>query len=363
MNSDVTRSDKQNPSFSSDDFAKALDKHDYKQYEKGQVVKGKVFKYESDGAYIDFGGKAPGFIPNDEVPVGRVADISQLLPLNEELEFLVINSPDSDGQLKLSRRLLDLQKTWKKLAKKAEEGDTVDFRVTGANQGGVLGEVEGLRGFIPKSHLVEKNNLDSLKGKILKAVFLEVDQDHKRLVLSHKDAIRTDAVKSLKIGDLKEGVVSNFKHYGLFVEIDGVLTGLLHIKEITGRRIEELPIEFVGKDQKLNIKTIKVMVISIGEKDKRISLSTKILENHDGEILDNFSHVMETAEERAEKARDLLLSGKYLTKSKKDDKKVSQTTTEETQAEVITQEETQTEVTTQEKTDETQTPSAEEENN
>jgi len=312
MNPEATRSEKQNLSFSSDDFAKALDNHDY-QFDKGQVVKGKVFKYESDGAYVDFGGKAPGFIPNDEVSVGRVADISQILPLDEELEFLVISYPDSDGQLKLSRRLLEIKKTWDQLAETAEQGKAVQFRVTGINKGGVLGEVEGLRGFIPRSHLAQQNNMDSLMGQLLTATFLEVDRERKRLVLSQREASRADAIRDLQLGALMEGKVVNFKQYGVFIDIEG-LTGLLHIKEISDKTITSLPNVFqIGQ-------LIKVMVINIDEYKNRISLSTKILENYPGELLENFSEVMTNAEERAEKVREKLLSGEYFAKQKKEEK-------------------------------------------
>jgi small subunit ribosomal protein S1 len=341
MNSEATRSKKQNLPFSSDDFAKALDEHDY-QYSKGQVVKGKVFKYESDGVYVDFGGKAPGFIPNDEVSVGRVADISQFLPLEEELEFLVISDPDSDGQLKLSRRLLEIKKTWDQLATTAEEGKSVPFRVTGINKGGVLGEVEGLRGFIPRSHLAQQNNLDSLMGQILTATFLEVDRERKRLVLSQREAARADAIRDLKLGALMEGKVVNFKPYGVFIDIDG-LTGLLHIKEISDKTIASIPSIFQIGQQ------IKVMVINIDEYKNRISLSTKILENYAGEVLEDFSAVMTTAEERAENVKEKLLSGQYFAQQKKEKEEktapVAETPAEtETSAETTTSSVTETPV-------------------
>lgn len=335
MNPDATRSENQNLSFSSDDFAKALDNHDY-QYDKGQVVKGKVFKYESDGAYVDFGGKAPGFIPNDEVSVGRVADISQFLPQDEELEFLVISYPDSDGQLKLSRRLLEIKKTWDQLSKTAEQGKSVQFRVTGINKGGVLGEVEGLRGFIPRSHLAQQNSMDSLMGQLLTATFLEVDRERKRLVLSQREASRADAIRDLKLGALMEGKVVNFKQYGVFVDIDG-LTGLLHIKEVSDKPIASIQNVFQIGQQ------IKVMVINIDEFKNRISLSTKILENYGGELLENFSEVMNNAEERAEKVKDKLLSGEYFAKQKKEkEEKIANQGEAQPVAEVPTSEVTET---------------------
>ena len=171
--------------------------------------------------------------------------------------------------------------------------------VTGMNRGGVTGEVNGLRAFIPRSHLIEKEDLESLIGHSLTANFLEVDRDRNKLVLSQRQAARANAISKLERGKLMEGKVVNIKPYGVFVDLNGV-TGLLHIKQISGSHIESLTTLFdIGKQ-------IKVMIIDIDEYKNRISLSTKILENHPGEILENLDEVMDNAEERAEKALEKL---------------------------------------------------------
>ena len=88
-----------------DDFAKALEQHNY-EFQKGQVVRGKVFEYDSNGAYVDIGGKSSAFLPIEEAALRTVTDLSEVVPLDEERDFLIIREQDADGQVTLSLRQL-----------------------------------------------------------------------------------------------------------------------------------------------------------------------------------------------------------------------------------------------------------------
>lgn len=283
-------------SFSMEDFAQALEGYDY-QFKKGQVVRGKVFEYGSEGAYVDIGGKSPGFVPSGEASLGRVDDLTEVLPHGEETEFLVISEQNAEGQVKLSRRQLHLKEAWQRVAEIAESDSSVQMRVTGTNRGGVTGEVEGLRAFIPRSHLIEKEDLDSLVGQSLTATFLEVNPDQNKLVLSQRQAARAAVISKLERGQLVEGKVASIKPYGVFVDL-GSVTGLLHITQVSGTRIDALTTVFeIGQ-------SIAVMIIELDEYKNRISLSTKVLENYPGELLENMTEVMANAPQRAEQARN-----------------------------------------------------------
>ncbi|MDJ0682132.1 MAG: S1 RNA-binding domain-containing protein, partial [Xenococcaceae cyanobacterium MO_167.B52] len=172
MNSDPTSSANA-PSFSMDDFAKALEKYDY-EFSKGQIIKGTVVQHESEGAYVDIGGKSPAFLPTREAALEIIDDLAQVVPIGEEFEFLIIREQDSEGKVTLSLRQLQIQAAWDKLAAISESGKSTQVRITGVNKGGVTGEVEGLRGFIPRSHLQQRDNLESLVGQLLTVNFLEV---------------------------------------------------------------------------------------------------------------------------------------------------------------------------------------------
>ena len=296
MNSDTQSSPKSTPSFSMDDFANALEQYDY-EFAKGQKVRGTVVQIASEGAYVDIGGKSPGFVPTREAALGIVENLAEVLPLNEEQEFLIIKEQNSDGQVTLSIRQLAIEEAWDTVEEIAETNKSVQMRVTGVNKGGITGEVEGLRAFIPRSHLQQRDNLESLVGQLLTATFLEVNREERKLVLSQRDAMRAVAMNKIEEGALMTGKIVNMKPYGVFVDLDGV-TGLLHIREVSHNRIDSLSTIFnIGQE-------IKVVVKQIDEYQNRMSFSTKVLEEYPGEIIEKLEQVMATAEERWEKAKN-----------------------------------------------------------
>ncbi len=294
----TSRSAKEPTSFSSDDFAQALTQHDY-AFRSGQVVQGKAFSYESNGAYIDIGGKSLAFLPIEEASLQPVDDWPQVLPLQEERDFLIIREQDADGQIALSIRQLEIKALWERLLEAQASSQTIQVRVTGANKGGVTVDVQGLRGFIPRSHLIERDDLLGLKGQTLAASFLEVDPQRNKLVLSHRLAAQSTRLSELEIGQLVEGQISSIQSFGLFIDFAGG-TGLLHIKEISQAYIESLTTVFKRGEP------IKAVIVGIDEGRGRVSLSTKVLENQPAEMLENRAEVMAEAEVRARRYRNKL---------------------------------------------------------
>ena len=281
-----------------DDFAKALEQHNY-EFQKGQVVRGKVFEYDSNGAYVDIGGKSSAFLPIEEAALRTVTDLSEVVPLDEERDFLIIREQDADGQVTLSLRQLQIQQAWEDLIELQETGKVLQVRVSGANKGGVTVDVQGMRGFIPRSHLVERDNIESLIGQSLSVNFLEVDREREKLVLSQRMATQSNAFRDLQIGQLVEGKVSSIKPFGVFVDLEGV-SGLLHIKQVSQKYIDNLGKLFAPGQP------LKALVVDLDEARGRISLSTRVLENYPGEMVDKMADVMDTAEERSERARKTL---------------------------------------------------------
>ena len=298
MNSKSTGSQSAKASFSMDDFAKALEQHNY-EFQKGQVVRGKVFEYDSNGAYVDIGGKSSAFLPIEEAALRTVTDLSEVVPLDEERDFLIIREQDADGQVTLSLRQLQIQQAWEDLIELQETGKVLQVRVSGANKGGVTVDVQGMRGFIPRSHLVERDNIESLVGQSLSVNFLEVDREREKLVLSQRMATQSNAFRDLQIGQLVEGKVSSIKPFGVFVDLEGV-SGLLHIKQVSQKYIDNLGKLFAPGQP------LKALVVDLDEGRGRISLSTRVLENYPGEMVDKMADVMDTAEERSERARKTL---------------------------------------------------------
>jgi len=294
MNSESKLSQTANSSFSMDDFAKALEKHDY-QFQKGQIVRGKVFQIDHDGAYVDIGGKSSAFLPQDEASLRAVTDLSEVLPINEELEFLIIQDQDAEGQVTISRKQLEMRQIWDKLLEMQENSQTVQVRVTGINKGGVTVDILGVRGFIPRSHISERDNLEALKGQNLTVGFLEINRETKKLVLSQRLAARSSNFSLLELGQLVEGKITGIKPFGVFVDLNGA-SALLHIKQVSQKFIESLEKVFqVGQP-------IKAVIIDLDQGKGRIAISTRVLENFPGEVVENFAEVMNSAEARANRA-------------------------------------------------------------
>jgi small subunit ribosomal protein S1 len=290
MNPKSTPSSGSKSSFSAEDFAKALEQHDYR-FQRGQVVRGKVFQCDKDGAYVDIKGKSPAFLPFGEASLQPIKDLSEAVSLNEEREFLVIRDANDEGQVTVSIRQMELKLVWDELSELQKDSQSIEVRVTGTNRGGVTVDVKGLRGFIPRSHLIERENLDRLVGQVFNATILEADRDRERVVVSQRLAAQATRANSLTAGAVVEGRVVSLKPYGVFVDLGGA-TGLLHIKQISQRRVESIEALFRMSQ------TIKVAIAEIDEWKGRISLSTKVLESYPGEILEKFDEVMANAEQR-----------------------------------------------------------------
>ncbi len=215
---------------------------------------------------------------------------------------MIIAEQNAEGQVQLSRRQLFIDQAWENIEEIAEKNLVIQMMVTGFNRGGVTGEVHGLRAFIPRSHLVQKDDLEGLVNQILSANVLEAKKSDNKLVLSQRNLARASAIASLQEKELSKGTVVKFQPYGVFVDLGGV-TGLLHIKQVSQGRVDSLEGLFERGEE------IQVVVLEIDEYKNRISLSTKMLESYPGELIEKKELVMETAAERlatykAEKAKE-----------------------------------------------------------
>ncbi len=286
-------------SFTMEDFAKALGQFDY-EFAKGSIVKGKAVAYESDSALVDIGGKSPAILSADEASVYATKDLSGIVPIGEEMEFLIIGEQNADGQVKISLRQLETRKIWDRLVEMKESQESLQVRVTGINKGGCAIDVLGLRGFIPRSHLAQRGDIESLKGQTLSAVVLDMDRDKDRIVLSNRLATRAASFSQLQIGQVVEGTIAGIRPFGAFVEFEGN-SGLLHVSQISQKRVDDVnKVLQVGQ-------TIKALIATLNEGENRIGLTTKHFESYPGEMLDHADKVMEQVEARADRARNAMM--------------------------------------------------------
>ncbi|XHX75963.1 MAG: S1 RNA-binding domain-containing protein [Stenomitos frigidus ULC029] len=279
--------------FTHEDFAALLDKYDY-HFSPGDVVAGSVFSLEPRGALIDIGAKTAAYIPIQEMSINRVENPDEILQPNEIREFFILADENDDGQLTLSIRRIEYMRAWERVRQLHAEDATVRSVVFAVNRGGALVRIEGLRGFIPGSHISTRKPKEELVGEELPLKFLEVDEERNRLVLSHRRALVERKMNRLEIGDVVTGIIRGIKPYGAFVDIGGV-SGLLHISEVSHNHIDTLEGVLSANDE------IKVMIIDLDAERGRISLSTKQLEPEPGDMVSNPHIVYERAEEMAAK--------------------------------------------------------------
>ncbi|QNI70799.1 30S ribosomal protein S1 [Cyanobium sp. NS01] len=279
-------------------FLAALDEQDFVG-STGEVVTGVVVGLESDGVYVDIGGKAPGFMPKKEAALGVITNLKERFPSGTAVEVLVTREQNADGMVTVSARALALRHSWEKVRALEKDGKVVQVKVSGFNRGGVTCDLEGLRGFIPRSQLVEGENHEALVGKTLGVTFLEVNAETRKLVLSEKKAATAARFSQLEVGQLVEGVVVSVKPYGFFVDLGGI-SGLLHASCITGADLRDLRQAFSQGER------LCALVTDLDPGRGRIALNTALLEGQAGELLVDKQRVMEEAADRANRARSQL---------------------------------------------------------
>ena len=284
--------------FDEDEFLAALEENQ-PIGTTGEIAKGSVIAVESDGIYVDIGGKAPGFMPKNECGLGVITNLKERFPKGTKVEVLVTREQNADGIVTISCRALELRKSWEKVQNLAKEGKVVQVKINGFNRGGVTCDFEGLRGFIPRSQLEDGENHQSMVSKTINTAFLEVNPERRKLVLSEKKAAVASRFSELEIGQLIEGKILTIKPYGFFVDLKGI-SGLLHHSMVTNGSMRSLREVFQTGE------TIKALITDLDPSRGRIGLNTALLEGPPGELITDKAKVMDEADERAVKARNSL---------------------------------------------------------
>jgi len=281
--------------FSYEDFDAAVEATDY-AFNRNDIVPGTIVQYDNGGCIVDIGSKASAFLPIAEAALiqGQGVQIEELVDIDAEMEFQIISEEDENGQLLVSVRRIQYRQAWEKVVAQQSADDVFDAEVVAVNRGGAICLVEGLRAFLPGSHLTGQLPTEDLIGQTLPLKFLEVNQEANKLVVSNRRAVVEQQMADLSRGDIIDGIVRALKPYGAFVEVGG-MSGLLHISQISYDRIDNLEKVFQPGDQ------VKCMIIDHDKVNGRIALSTKTLEPEPGDMLKDPARVFEMAEETAAK--------------------------------------------------------------
>lgn len=251
-----------------------------KKIEEGDLLTGTVVSVTDKEVLLDLKSYAEGIIRLEDYsrePDFR-AHAKEMVHVGDEVSATVIRKDDGNGNILLSKVEADDVLAWEKLQQLKEEETVLDVTVKGIVKSGVVAYVEGVRGFIPASklslHYVE--NLEEYLNQPIQVRVFEVDKEKKRLILSAKEILREKAqeerkakVSNVQVGLVTEGTVESIKPYGAFIDLGNGLSGLVHISQVSEKRIKDCSSVLSVGDK------VKVKVIAI--KDGKLSLSMKAL--------------------------------------------------------------------------------------
>lgn len=253
----------------------------FKVIEENGLLTGTVVGLTKTDVVINIGFKSDGLISLNEF-----RDL-QGLKVGDEVEVLVVEKEDRDGNLHLSRKQARQQRAWEKIVEVYKTGEVVTGTVTSKTKGGLIVDVYGMETFLPGSQIDVKpvTDYDQFVGKTMEFKVVKVNEAIRNAVVSHKALIesdieqqRVDIISKLEKGQVLEGTIKNITDFGAFIDLGG-LDGLLYITDISWGRISH-PSEVLQMDQKIN-----VVVLDFDDEKKRISLGYKQLTPHPWDTL------------------------------------------------------------------------------
>lgn len=243
----------------------------------GDVVEGVVTAIKKNEVWIDLGARGVGVVMRREIGYGQQLEVGQTITVS------VVDPEMDEGHALLSMKRAVKDRGWDELQRIFDASEIVEVVAYDANRGGLLVELEGIRGFLPVSQLAAGHyprvsgadkdeilqKLNALANKPLRVRILDVSRKDNKLIFSEKEAVKDDMQSrfaELKVGEVVEGVVTGVIDFGAFVNVDGI-EGLIHISEISWERVDN-PRNYVKVGEEVKAKIIAI------DRD-RLSLSLK----------------------------------------------------------------------------------------
>lgn len=250
---------------------------DIRQLKSGDVIEGKITSVRKHEIWIDLGANGVGVVMRREIGHG------QSIEEGETVTVSVVDPELDEGYALLSMKRAAKDRGWDELQRLFESQEIVTINAYDANRGGLLVEMEGIRGFLPVSQLAAEHyprvsgadkdeilqKLNALVNAPLRARVLDANRKENKLIFSEKEAVKDDMqsrLTELRVDDTVDGVVTGVIDFGAFVNVKGI-EGLIHISEISWERVED-PREYIKTGQEVQAKIIAI------DKD-RLSLSLK----------------------------------------------------------------------------------------
>jgi small subunit ribosomal protein S1 len=257
--------------------------HDYRNLKYGDTVDGRVMRVDRDEILVDIGAKAEGIVPAREMQTFSAEDRAALA-VGSELLVFIVQAEDKEGRAILSVDKARQEKSWRLLQQAHERNEVISARVVNYNKGGLLVNLDGVRGFVPASQVSgisrgpdtqKQSDMARLVDTDLSLKVIEINRNRNRLILSERQAVqesreskKDELLSTLREGDVRTGTISSVCDFGAFVDIGGA-DGLVHLSEISWSRVKH-----PGEVLKIGDK-VQVQILSIDNDRKRIALSIK----------------------------------------------------------------------------------------
>lgn len=254
------------------DFKSILQDNPVNVPKAGDLVKGKVLSVDKGEIHVDIEGLTTGVVRGHELFAQSREHAN--LKVGDEVEATVVEMENENGEMELSFRIAGFQRAWDNVKKWMKDSLTIKAKITGANKGGLMMQVEALNGFMPVSQLSpdhyprvaggDKNRifekLQELIGTDMEVKVIDADEKDEKLIVSER-AVWEDSQKavleSYKVGDTVDGDVSALTSFGAFLKFGEGLEGLVHISEIAWQRIDH-PRDLLKVGDKVKAKIIQL---------------------------------------------------------------------------------------------------------
>ena len=247
------------------------------QLQKGQVLEGVVKNITSYGVFIDLGG-VDGLIHITDLSWSRINHPSEVLELDQKLNVVILDFDDEKTRIQLGLKQLNAH-PWDALNADLKIGDKVNGKVVViADYGAFIEVAEGVEGLIHVSEMSWSTHLRSAQdfvkvGDIVEGVILTLDRDDRKMSLGIKQLTQdpwTDITSKYPVGSKHTGIVRNFTNFGIFVELEEGIDGLIYISDLSWTKKIKHPSEFVNVGEKLD-----VVVLELDVDGRKLSLGHK----------------------------------------------------------------------------------------
>ena len=272
------------------DYEKELEAS-FRKISEGDIISGTVINVDEEGVILDLRYYTQGVIRAEDMSDDPTFSVLNDVSVGDVIEATVIRTDDGHGNILLSKKAANQVLAWDVLKGYMDENKDLTVKINGVTNGGAICYVEGIRGFIPASQLALDyvEDVSEWQGKTVKVRVINVDESQEKLVLSAKAILKEEAAQAhahkvamIIPGSVLEGVVESLTAYGAFVNLGDGLSGLVHVSQISQKRIRK-PSEVLHVGDKVKVKVLNT-------NDGKISLSMKALvEDMEAEEVEEFN--------------------------------------------------------------------------